>query len=328
MADKFQINSKLRDCIVFSMLISMVAVSCSFSQAELDAQATSTTASSFAIQTSAAPTLTASSEPTSTLASKMTPTYRPPGPWLITPQVEVHGELRVESIVDEEKWNVFLRVSRGEEFLQEIDLNEMRFDNYPEEYFYPLGISGINAIILSDFENDDDPEIVLGLETPGAYCCTIVVVVYYDGSSSQYRNTDAAVNKWTLSPHLVDIDQNGVDEIVRHNEELFYAMGGSGSGAQISPIQILSFSDGMLIDVSARFPEVIDEDAVRIYDTCIRVNDCGGFIWAGYMAQMYVLGKADEGWQVYADTCSDSGEFYESQVESVKKTLRDFRYIR
>lgn len=52
-----------------------------------------------------------------------------------------------------------------------------------------------------------------------------------------------------------------------------------------------------------------------------------GGIWAGYLVQMYVLGKADEGWQVYADTCGDGGEFYVPQVESMKKMLRDFGYI-
>ncbi len=90
----------------------------------------------------------------------------------------------------------------------------------------------------------------------------------------------------------------------------------------------VSFSDDMLIDVSARFPEVVEEDTERIYETCIKANDCGGFLWAGYLAQMYVLGKADEGWQIYADTCGDSGEFYESQVEYVENVLRDFGYIR
>ncbi len=319
---------RLKSENILLLMVTVAIVSCGPSQAELDAQATTKAADRSATQTAAVPTLTVTSEPTATSTLTMAPTFRPPGPWLITPQVEIQGDLRVESVVDEENWDVLLRISRGDDFFQEIDLNEMRFDNYPEEYFYPLGISGINAIILSDFESDDDPEIVLGLETPGAYCCTIVVVMYYDASSSQYRNTDAAVNKWTLSPHLVDIDQDGVDEIVRHNEELFYAMGGSGSGAQISPIQILSFSDGMLIDVSARFPEVIEEDAERIYDTCIRVNDCGGFIWAGYLAQMHVLGKAGEGWGIYTETCGDSGEFYEAQVALVEDVLREFGYLR
>jgi len=312
--------------ILMTLLVSILLVSCGPSQAELDSYATSTAASRFMTQTAAVPTWTASPEPTST--ATLTPTYRPPGPWLITPQAEVQGELRVETYVDEEKWDVILRISREDQVVQEVVLNDMRFDNRTEDYFYPIGISNINAIYFSDFEKDGDPEITLGIETPGTSCCTLVFVLYFDKSSGKYLNSDVLVNKWTLSPVLADVNQDGVEEIIRHNEDFYNSMGGVGSGAAISPIQVITFSDGELIDASDQFPEIIEEDAERLLDIIVDYDDCSGTLWSCYMVQMSVLGRLDEGWEFFEDFCSHWGDQYYEIAEGVRVNLELSGYIR
>lgn len=262
--------------------------------------------------------------PTSTSTQEFFPELPTLYPGNVTPQVERFDQMMVESYPNDEGTDIMVRISRGDDFVQELSLAYMHFG---DDYFWPNVISDVSAIEFSDFERDGDPEIVLGIHTPGTNCCTVVVVLYFDPSSNQYMNTDAVVNKWSLSPVLADVNKDGVEEIVRHNEEFYDAMWGVGSGAINSPIQVVAYSNGELIDASAQFPSVIAEDAERILKVIQEYNDCSGLLWGCYLVQMHVLGKTVEGWQAFADSCSGDGEFYENQVDRIESALREFGYI-
>ena len=312
---------------VFLSIAGMVLAACGPNQSATASQETATATDRIATQTDVLPTST------ETIAPIMTATFLPATempeesllyPGTVESRSETHWDVRVESYPNEDTTDLLLRISRGEDFTQEISLGNMQFGGYWEP---PNIISDVSAIVFSDFERDDDPEIVLGIHTPGTNCCTVVVVLYFEPSSKRYMNTNALVNKWTLSPDLTDINGDGVDEIIRHNEEFYDAMWGVGSGAIYSPIQVIAFSDGELIDASAQFPSVIAEDAERLLNVIREYEDCSGLLWGCYLVQMYVLGKGNQGWQAFADSCGDDGDFYERQVERIETALREFGYI-
>jgi hypothetical protein len=99
---------------------------------------------------------------------------------------------------------------------------------------------------------------------------------------------------------LKDLGADGQPEFVSHDDRFAYAF--VPYVASVPPIQIWRFKLGELFDVTRDFPALVDKEArtlLAAYEQSRKKKDWDQRgILAGYMAEMYLLGREAEGWPV------------------------------
>jgi hypothetical protein len=110
---------------------------------------------------------------------------------------------------------------------------------------------------VTKLARNGSPDVVLNLYSGGAHCCSITQVYRYDRSSGTYVRAqrdfgDPGARLETLAgrPVFLSADDRFAYE--------FAAFAFSGM-----PVQLWSFSGGRFVDVTARYPKLIERDAAR-----------------------------------------------------------------
>ena len=173
-----------------------------------------------------------------------------------------------------------------------------------------------------DLDQDGEPEIILIISTPGASCCTTLSVIYFDASSGRYQTTPALYRKYTLGFDLSDLDGDGVTEIRTLNEGFNAALGGASVVSFFSPLQILAYQGGQLVEVTAEYP-----DLVQVHlDHWLADEEllCTIFGAGSYLAEMHLLEQGTAGWQVISERC----ELLDEEINLIQNALRDYDYER
>ena len=189
--------------------------------------------------------------------------------------------------------------------------------------------------IVSDLDLDGEPEVVLDITTEGAYCCTIFVVLYFDETNQQYQISNQLIKNWGLTPKLVDVDEDNKPEFVTRNYDFIWL---TTPTASISPIQLFRFEAGQIVDLTNEYPHFVEQDA-QLWLAILRnqVPELDEnylqlphveveylfteerlqaeeikqqIIIPTYLADMYLLGRFDEGWEnvdgfCQNETCKD-----------------------
>jgi hypothetical protein len=116
-----------------------------------------------------------------------------------------------------------------------------------------------SAVRVLDLESDGQPDVVLGLFTGGAHCCSVDQVYSLDPGAMTYVKTEHYFGN--AGATLTDLRHDGHTEFVSTNDAFYYAYGSfADSGA---PIQIWSFSAGRFQDITRSFPRQVAADAKR-----------------------------------------------------------------
>ena len=189
--------------------------------------------------------------------------------------------------------------------------------------------------IVSDLDLDGEPEVVLDITTEGAYCCTIFVVLYFDETNQQYQISNQLIKNWGLTPQLVDVDEDNKPEFVTRNYDFIWL---TTPTASISPIQLFRFEAGQIVDLTNEYPHFVEQDA-QLWLAILRNQEPEldenylqlphvemeylfteerlqaeeikqQIIIPTYLADMYLLGRFDEGWEnvdgfCQNETCKD-----------------------
>ncbi|MEI6328026.1 MAG: VCBS repeat-containing protein [Pseudanabaena sp. ELA645] len=167
-----------------------------------------------------------------------------------------------------------------------------------DEIFEKKGISSngggdVNFKVV-DLDNDGDPEITIYFHTGSTMCCNHRQIYYFDYDKQKYAKysfTNASYSDF----YFEDIDGDGVWEIIK---------GGSVfNGVYINflrPVLIQRFFRGKFIDATRQFPAIIRKNNENILAYFNRKRS--GYnrelqaLLAAYLANKYMLGEGEEGW--------------------------------
>ncbi|MBN2002351.1 MAG: hypothetical protein JXA21_03245 [Anaerolineae bacterium] len=159
-----------------------------------------------------------------------------------------------------------------------------------------------------NLDSDDEPEIVLTILSAGAYCCSETVVFDYDNTQGTIdRLSQESWGTYRNLPEFKDVDDDGVMELISHDEEFSYEFGSYASTGP-SPIQIWEYSPYGLRNVTRSYPELIRQDA-DYWWAAYHDEDWGlarPTALAAYVADLYLLGEEMLDWseaeEIYAST--------------------------
>lgn len=157
---------------------------------------------------------------------------------------------------------------------------------------------------VQDLDGDGDPEVITRFYSGGTHCCTVSRIYQYQKRQNRYEAyTFNTADDWRLSSgyELKDLDRDGILEFVSEDPRFDYAFT-SYAGSR-NPIQIWQYRQGRLIDVTRRYPQLVARDATKHWQEFVKQGrslselEGGRGVLAAYLADMYLLGRGDEGWR-------------------------------
>ena len=168
------------------------------------------------------------------------------------------------------------------------------------------GVIGIKNILIKDMDRDGESEIVWNIDQRGASCCTFTVVMYYDAQIDMYVPTEGIVNKYSYAGRIVDLNEDGMPEIVTRNTGWGSAVTACGALDGIAPILIFNYDHHKIVESTSLYTEVVLQDAqkwVNFFETHESNVDAQVFSLAAYVGDMEIIGRGDEGWKLYNEKC-------------------------
>lgn len=256
---------------------------------------------------------------------------------LITGQ-HISDDFLVELIANEEDESPMLQITRGENEVHLLPINHPYIS-------LPIPFDNVTILAVQDLDNDDEPEIILDIFTPGSNCCTNIFVFFYDQGAETYKSGDFLSTIWSISPKLVDIQNDNYPEFVTRNPHHPWL---APPAASVGPIQIYRFDDGRFIDVTLDYPDLILEDAnmwltsaqgevAVLSPEYLAITEEDPVWWATslegnentvlstYLYEMHLLGKGNEGLSNVSQVCKgDNCADYFEQLQVV--ILQDRRF--
>jgi hypothetical protein len=195
-------------------------------------------------------------------------------------------------------------------------------------------IAAVDGPALISLAKQREPAVVLNVGSQGAHCCSSTFIYHYVPARRTYALLKHCWGNYRNLATLKDLDQDGVPEFVSRDEDFsgdFWAYVMSGA----APLQIWRYSKGKLEDVTRRYPALIRQDAQHWWQKYQKK----GSDWyhrpqplAAYLADMYLLGKGQQGWQQVRQASlspsSFSGTFDEVLNRDVKDRQEFFALLR
>ncbi len=141
-----------------------------------------------------------------------------------------------------------------------------------------------------------EPEVLLDLYSGGAHCCMLTLILRWDAAAKRYRSKLAYWGNY--GSRLTDVNGDGLPEFSAFDERFVYTFTAYVFSA--APIQIWSYRQGKLVDVTRDYPALIRKDAAGLLKTYEQgrkqkgETDVRAFV-AAYVADQYLLGDQAEG---------------------------------
>jgi len=153
----------------------------------------------------------------------------------------------------------------------------------------PTGAANSDALCLADFPGESLPVVVIGLETGGAHCCTVVRAI--------------TVSTTGLGPVVADDVGNpgaslGPDGshalIVTADNAFAYAFASYAESSM--PVKVLQFDHGTFDDVTTQHPDLVTKDASTWWDVFDQNTGKGLGALAAWVADECLLGQGTSAW--------------------------------
>jgi Proprotein convertase P-domain len=140
-----------------------------------------------------------------------------------------------------------------------------------------------------------EPEVLVDLNSGGAHCCLFTLILRWDPAAKRYRSKLAYWGNY--GSRLADLDGDGLPEFSAFDERFIYEY--SAYVFSSAPVQIWRYRAGKLVDVTRRFPALIERSAktnLGYYrkGRAQKDIDVRSYV-AAYVADQYLLGKPTEG---------------------------------
>lgn len=200
-------------------------------------------------------------------------------------------------------YSVLLGYDIGEAFFHQTPAPDYDLSLLGED---AMNITFANLAWHSDVDQDGEREYFLTASGIGASAYYALFAIDYDPATDQYRIFDSAGFRASCFDRWEDLDQDGNPEIIAKDEEFHYTVGGGGADSVFSPLLILRYNGQKFAPVTSEFAALLEEDA-KHWLVGIEGDSWGqgqfGTIYAAYLADMYRLGRLDQGKKVYQDMC-------------------------
>ena len=178
---------------------------------------------------------------------------------------------------------------------------------------YIIDTNGVNSASLKwygDIDKDGETEYIVSLlicavahclaaEAP--YIYETIQVYKYDLANDKYFVADKFTAKLPAVKTYTDVDQDGNPELITNNYGYCYDCG--PYMMELSTVTVLQYKQGKFTDITKKFPDVIEQDSIRLLEMAKTSKYEGAFPLASYFYDMYRLGKATEARQVVLQVC-------------------------
>lgn len=235
----------------------------------------------------------------------------------------VRAEISYEQPQEYQYKNVQIKIVRTGKTVLEQKLPQ------DSEYDRPIGAlldkNDQNKLPVLDLDGDKEPEVVADFFTGGAHCCTYSLIYRYDSKANQYKKVR---QEWGNGGYrFKDLDRDGLPEFESRDDRFAYAFTSYATSGY--PLQIWQYRQGKMIDVTRRYPKLIYAHAFGLWQTFLsarnEVDNGKGFLSA-YLADKYMLGQGEDGWQKVKQAYkgSDRNQYF----AELRKFLRETGYIK
>ncbi|MBD2165684.1 hypothetical protein H6G04_14900 [Calothrix membranacea FACHB-236] len=234
----------------------------------------------------------------------------------------VQAQITYEKPQEYQYKNVRLQISRSGQTVLDKKLSQ------ESEYDRPIGdlLEGQEKNIpVLDLDGNKEPEVIADFFTGGAHCCTYSLIYRYDSKAKQYKKIR---HEWGNGGYrLKDLDNDGLPEFDSRDDRFAYAF--SSYAASGYPLQIWQYRQGKMVNVTRRYPKLIASNAAELWKTYNEIRQQGedgkGFL-AAYLADKYMLGQGQQGWQQVQQAYkkSDRTQFF----TELRKFLRETGYVK
>ena len=194
-----------------------------------------------------------------------------------------------------------------------------------------------SAVKVRDLDGGE-PEVLVDLFSGGAHCCFFTLILRWDDAAKRYRST---LGYWgNYGSRLIDLGGDGKPEFSAFDERFVYEF--TAYVFSSAPIRIWSYRAGKLVDVTRRFPALIQKSAATNLGYYVKGRgnpntDVRSYV-AAYVADQYLLGDPVEGKRVL-DLAVNRGDLGrgtrrlglpagQAYVAALMRDLRRWRYIR
>lgn len=228
---------------------------------------------------------------TTTPESTLTPTPT------INAELPAYTSVTLDIIRNDKKYSILLGYNIGEAFWYatphpDVDMRKWLGD--------VRAVSSANIKRYGDFDFDREKEYLIAIYGLNAGD-VLLLAIDYDKSADEYKIFDEVDFE-----RLDDIEHDGIPEIITKDFSFHYESGGGGADSVFSPIKIFRYNGQKFVDVTKEYPDLIKQEADHWLEMID--NDAWGqgqstSIYASYLADMYLLGKKDEGIRIFSDLC-------------------------
>jgi hypothetical protein len=211
-------------------------------------------------------------------------------------------KLSLEITRDKKTYDVILGYDIGNAWWHQ----DSKVPDLPQIYDEKPSISDVTTQWIGDIDGDGNLEYIVELLFCGAYCSSQVQVIHYDSIKDEYRVFDSFGSYYVKN--YQDEDNDGNPEIVSHDYDYHFSVGGAGATRALAPIKIYQYNGEQekFISVTPQFPDLVEKDADSFL-VSIKNNYQEGasdLMLAGYIYDMFILGKQDEGVTTFKDVCA------------------------
>ncbi len=243
---------------------------------------------------------TAISEPRPSFVPENTPTLIP----TVNAELPGYTSTSLEIIRNGKKYSVLLGYQTGEAFWRVTPHPDINMSNW---YGDVRQTRSANLEWYGDFDNDGETEYLVSSYALGNTLYISILAIDYDKPNDEYRIFDEIGFRAPCFERWDDIEKDGIPEIVGKDEGYHYASGGGGADSVFSPIKIFRYNGQEFISVTQEYPDLIEQDAqhwLEAIDNDAWGQGQFGTIYASYLADMYLLGKQEEGIKVFSELCT------------------------
>lgn len=182
----------------------------------------------------------------------------------------------------------------------------------PGEHDRPV----LDALTVRDLDGDEDPEVLVTLRTNPVGCCVYSQIYRYNSARDAYSYLE---QNWGASGYLLrDADEDGNPELFAADLRFVNQFGipAAGAGRQLEssnftdavlPLQVWKYERGRLVDITRESTIPLTSHAYNLWLYYWQRRQAGEPVttdpsmkpvWAAYLADKYLLGEREEGWQV------------------------------
>ncbi len=209
----------------------------------------------------------------------------------------VYTSTTLEIIRLGKKYSILLGYDIGEAFMYATPQPDINMPGWHDD---TRNVSFANIKRYGDFDHDGENEYLVEVSGRGAKAYTTILAIDYDKVKDEYKVFDQI----DIYNSLLwdDIEKDGIPELIAKDEN--YAI--RFSAAVFAPLKIFHYDGDKFVAVTNKYPDLIEKDTEHWLEMID--NDALGqgqfdSIFASYLADMYLLGKKDEGIKVFTDLC-------------------------